>query len=89
MRLSVLAQPVRELSKDKAPFNLGAEHQQTFTQMKKEIASAPVLAYYSPKKQTMLQTDACIKVLVHVCCKKNLYILQVKLLQMTRKVMWP
>ena len=29
--------------------------------MKKEISSAPVLAYYNPKKQTMLQTDASIK----------------------------
>ena len=29
--------------------------------MKKEIVSAPVLAYYNPKKQTTLQTDASIK----------------------------
>ena len=29
--------------------------------MKKEIASAPILAYYNPKKQTTLQTDASIK----------------------------
>ena len=28
--------------------------------MKKEIASTPVLAYYNPKKQTVLQTDASI-----------------------------
>ena len=28
--------------------------------MKKEIASAPILTYYSPKKQTTLQTDASI-----------------------------
>ena len=31
------------------------------TNMKKEIASAPVLAYYNPQKQTVLQTDASIK----------------------------
>ena len=29
--------------------------------MKQEILSAPVLAYYNPEKQTMLQTDASIK----------------------------
>ena len=29
--------------------------------MKKEIAKAPVLAYYNPKKQTVLQTDRNIK----------------------------
>ena len=28
--------------------------------MKTEIASAPILAYYNPKKQTVLQTDASI-----------------------------
>ena len=29
--------------------------------MKKEISSAPVLTYYNPKKQTVLQMDASIK----------------------------
>ena len=29
--------------------------------MKQEISSAPMLAFYNPKKQTMLQTDANIK----------------------------
>ena len=60
-RLSDIAEPIRELAKDKVPFNWGQEHQSVFTQMKKEIASAPVLAYYNPKKQTVLQTDASIK----------------------------
>ena len=50
-----------ELSKDKVPFNWGPAHQLAFTQMKKEISSAPILAYYNPKKQTVLQTDASIK----------------------------
>ena len=59
LRLSELAEPIRELSKDKVPFNWGAEHQQAFTQIKKEIASAPLLTYY--KKQTTLQTDASVK----------------------------
>ena len=29
--------------------------------MKKEIAAAPILAYYNPRKQTALQTDASSK----------------------------
>ena len=29
--------------------------------MKTEIARAPVLAYYNPRKQTVLQTDVSIK----------------------------
>ena len=61
LRFSELAEPIRELSKDKVPFNWGPEHQAAFTQMKKQTASVPVLAYYNPKKQTMLQTDASIK----------------------------
>ena len=61
LRLSELAEPIRELSKDKVPFNWGSEHQVAFTQMKQKISSAPMLAYYNPKKQTMLQRDASIK----------------------------
>ena len=60
-RLSEIVEPIRELAKDKVSFNWGSEHQSAFTQMKKEIASAPVLAYYNPKKQTVLQTDTSIK----------------------------
>ena len=59
-RLSELAEPIRELSKDKVPFNWGPEHHAAFKQIKKEIVRAPVLAYYNPKKET-LQTDASIK----------------------------
>ena len=60
-RLSELSEPIRELSKDKVTFNWGPEHHAAFQQIKKEISCAPVLAYYNPKKQTMLQTDASIK----------------------------
>ena len=69
-RLSELVEPIRELSKDKVPFNWGPEHQEAFKQMKKEIARAPLLAYYSPRKQTVLQTDASIKGL-GVCLLKD------------------
>ena len=58
MRFSELTEPIRELSEDKVPFNMRPEYQTAFTQMKQETSSAPVLAYYNPKKQTMLQTDA-------------------------------
>ena len=60
-RLSEIVEPIRELAKDKVPFNWDPEHQSAFTQMKKEMASAPLLAYYNPKKQTILQTDANMK----------------------------
>ena len=56
-----LAEPIRELSKDKVPFNWGPELQETFKHMKKEIARDPILAYHNPRKQNILQTDASIK----------------------------
>ena len=61
VRLSELVEPIRELSKDKVPFNWGPEHQKAFKQMKKETARAPILPYYNPGKQTVLQTDASIE----------------------------
>ena len=39
-----IVEPIRELSKNKVPFNWCPEHQSAFIQMKKEIASALVLA---------------------------------------------
>ena len=66
VRLSELAEPIRELLKDKVPFNWGPEHHEAFKQMKKEIARAPILAYYNPRKQTVPQTDTSIKRL-HAC----------------------
>ena len=59
-RLSELVEPIRELSKDKVPFIWRPEHLEAFKQMK-EIVRAPILAYYNPKKETILQTDASIK----------------------------
>ena len=59
-RLSELALSIRELAKDTVAFNWGPEHQAAFTLVKEEIAAAPILAYYDPKKTTVLQTDASI-----------------------------
>ena len=61
VRLSELAEPIRELSKDKVPFNWGPEHQAAFKQMKKEKVRAPILTYFNPKKETILQTNASMK----------------------------
>ena len=60
-RLSDIAEPIRELAKDKVPFNRGSEHQSAFTQIEQETVSAPKLAYYNPNRQTVLQTDESIK----------------------------
>ena len=59
-RLSELALPIRELSKDKVAFNWGPEHQAAFKLVKNEIITTQILAYYAPKGTTVLQTDASI-----------------------------
>ena len=59
--LTELSEPVRELIKEKVPFNWGPEHQESFDALKKELICAPVLAYYNPRKETVLQTDASTK----------------------------
>ena len=61
VQLSEVVEPIRELSKENILFNWGPEHESAFDLMKKEIASTPALAYYNPKKQTVLQTDTNIK----------------------------
>ena len=43
-RLSELSEPIRELFKERVPFNLGPEHQEAFNAIKKEIVKAPILA---------------------------------------------
>ena len=60
-RLTELAEPIRELVKEKVPFNWGPEHEESSAMLKKEIIKAPVLAYYNPQKETVLQTDASTK----------------------------
>ena len=60
-RLFELSEPIRQLSKEKVPFNWGPEHQEAFNAMKKEIVKALILAYYEPNKEMILQTDASIK----------------------------
>ena len=65
-RFSELALPIRELAKDKVPFNWGPEHQAAFKLVKNEIITAPILAYYDPKKPTVLQTDASINAVTWV-----------------------
>ena len=59
--LSELTELIRELVKERVPFNWGLEHDEAFSLNKKEVTAAPILAYYNPKKQTVLQTDASCK----------------------------
>ena len=60
-QIAELAEPLRDLMKKNAPYTWGPDHNQTFEYIKNEIAQAPILQYYDPKKETVLQTDASIK----------------------------
>ena len=60
-RLSELSEPIRELSKERVLFNWGPEHREAFDVIKKELVKVPILAYYNPNKETVLQTDTSIK----------------------------
>ena len=60
-RLSELSEPIRELSKERVPFNWGPEHREAFDTIKKELVKAPILAYFEPNKEMVLQTGASIK----------------------------
>ena len=50
--------------KKHTPYVWGPEHSQAFDNIKKDIVQAPILKYYDPKKETLLQTDASIKGLI-------------------------
>ena len=60
-RIAEIAEPLRDLMKKHAPYTWGPGHNQTFDNIKKEIVQAPILRYYDPKKETVLQTDTSIK----------------------------
>ena len=61
LRIAEIAEPLRGLMKKHAPYEWGPEHNQAFNNIKKEIVEAPILRYYDPKKEIVLQTDASIK----------------------------
>ena len=85
-RLSQLAIPIGELSKDKVAFNWGPEHWKAFNSIKKKIMGAPILAYYNPKNKWFYRQMRASKGWVHAYYKKeNLYTLQIRPSQMLKK----
>ena len=59
--IAEIAELLRDFMKKHAPYAWGPEHNHAFDRIKKEIVQAPTLRYYDPKKERVLQTDACIK----------------------------
>ena len=56
-RISELSDPIRELSKERVPFNWGPEHKEAFDAIKRELVEVPILTYYDSNMETVLQTD--------------------------------
>ena len=60
-RIAEIAELLWDLTKKHTPYAWGPEHNHAFDSIKKEIVYAPIVRYYDPKKETVLQTDASIK----------------------------
>ena len=60
-RITELAEPQYDLTKNHALYIWQTELSQSFDDIRKEIVQAPILKYYDPKKETVLQTHASIK----------------------------
>jgi len=55
---SKIAAPINELTRKDRVFEWGPAQQTAFDELKEKLCSAPVLAHYNPKFETILQTDA-------------------------------
>ena len=60
-RITGIAEPLRDLMKKHALYAWEPKLNQAFDNIKREIVQAPILKYYDPKKETVLQTNASIK----------------------------
>lgn len=56
--LSSITEPLRQLLKRNMEWIWNNQHERAIAQLKKSIATAPVLKFFDPKAQTCIQTDA-------------------------------
>ena len=57
-KFSDVSEPLRQLTKKDQPFQWLPQHERSFNQIKELLTSAKVMAYFDPKKETELITDA-------------------------------
>ena len=56
--LATITSPLRQLLKKDVPFQWQPEHNKAFNDLKAAITSSETLAYFNPKKDIVIQTDA-------------------------------
>nr|AAB34006.1 pol gene product {Gypsy/Ty3-class retrotransposon Por2} [Pisaster ochraceus=starfish, testis, sperm, Peptide Transposon, 175 aa] [Pisaster ochraceus] len=56
--LATISAPLRELTKDAAPWSWGTEQQQALEQIRKRVAQCCTMAYFDPAKKTEILVDA-------------------------------
>ena len=56
--LATISAPLREVTKDAAPWSWGTEQQQALVQTRKRVAQCCTMAYFDPAKKTEILVDA-------------------------------
>ena len=60
-KLSTVMEPIRRLTKQDVEFEWSEEQNKAMDEVKRLVTTAPVLAYYNPKKELVIQCDASSK----------------------------
>ena len=61
IRLMKLSEPFKPLLRENAEWSWDSTHQDAFDAIKEELTKTPVLAYFNPKSEHIIQTDASLK----------------------------
>ena len=57
-KLSTVMEPIRRLTKQDVEFKWSEEQDKAMDEIKKLVTTSPILAYYDPKKELVIQCDA-------------------------------
>ena len=57
-KLSTVMEPIKRLTKQDVEFKWSEEQDKAMAEIKKLVTTAPILAYYDPKKELVIQCDA-------------------------------
>ena len=61
VKLMKLSEPLKPLLREDVEWTWDSTHQDAFDAIKEELTKTPVLAYFNPKSEHVIQTDASLK----------------------------